>query len=366
MDNAADRKGLARWVVLALPGIMLLDHIITWLVATRLTGEPLVRALSHYDANWYSSIVNLGYTEKSWAFFPLYPALVKLIQVGTFHLLQPQIAGAIFSTVLFAVFCAWTAKMAGNAKWQDGLLAPKTAFGWFCFVYAPASYVLHSSHTESLFLLLSLAAFSFSLSGKWLWVGLFAGLCGLTRIQGYFVMTAVALAAFLSGDSAGRRAGNVARVCLVAGALAAIYPAYQFANTGNPLAFVTQQADWNHPTATIGIYLKTLVLSNPWQNFAPRSILHHAFVAALLISLLLMGRRSPQVSLYVFLSLAVMPMEGEFMNAYRYGMALFPALYVLGDWADARGAWVRLPVAVGVIFVNHWMAVNYIVSRWAY
>jgi Gpi18-like mannosyltransferase len=352
--------------VLVLAAVMVVDHLATWVATSVITGTPLIAALSHYDSNWYNSIVNHGYTEKSWAFFPLYPALVRLIQFGTFGVIPPQITGAIFSTMLFAAFCVCTAKSVRTEKWSDELLSPKTAFGWFCFVYAPASYVLHSNHTESLFLLLSLAALFSAASGKWLWGGLFAGLCGLTRIQGYFVMTAVAFAALLAEGGAGRRARNFIIVCLVSGALAAIYPVYQFVKTGNALAFVTLQADWNHQTSTVAIYFKSLVLANPWQNYAPRSILHHGFAVALLASLWMMGRRSWPLSLYVALSLVVMPMEGEFMNAYRYGMALFPALYVLGDWVDARGIWLRAPIAAGLIFVNHWMAVNYIVSRWAY
>jgi len=177
MTDSANRNGIARWIVLALPGIMLLDHLATGIVTSWLAGVPMLQALSHFDSNWYNSIVANGYTEQSLAFFPLYPALLKLIQSVTSQLLPTQITGVVFSTVLFAVFCILTATISDDAKWQEGLLAPRTVSGWFCFVYGPASYVLHSNHTEALFLLLSLAAFAASKSGRWIWAALFAGLC---------------------------------------------------------------------------------------------------------------------------------------------------------------------------------------------
>ncbi|MBA4386668.1 MAG: hypothetical protein C0404_01735 [Verrucomicrobia bacterium] len=366
MDERSEGKGAARWFILLLPVIMLVDHLVTWVIAARVAGVPLTAALAHYDSSWYNTIINSGYSGSNWAFFPLFPGLAKLVQSCTFGALQPQVAGAMLSTVFFAIFCVTIAFVTRDRRAVDGLLAPRTAFGWFFLVYAPASFILHSHHTEALFLLLSFAAFLFASSGKWLQAGVFAGLCCLTRIQGCFVLTAVSFAAIIAEGSAGRRLRNVAIVVATALPLAAIFPVWQYLAAGNALACMSSQAEWNHPTSTIPIYFKTFLLANPWQNHNVGSLLHHAFFFAMLFALWLMGRKSWVLSLYVLLSLVIMPAQGELVNAFRFGTVLFPVLYVLGDKIGGWSAWIKIPAAVCIVVLNHWVAVNYILNHWAY
>nr|WP_199243320.1 hypothetical protein [Vitiosangium sp. GDMCC 1.1324] len=112
-------------LVQGLSALLLVHHFGLWgWIAVR-RGIPLLEGLQHWDSELYSNIVTRGY---SW-----------------------------------------------------------TAWGWFFFLFSPASFTLHSHHTEGLFLLLSLGAFASAWDGRFWRTAVFAGLCVWSRNQGVFV-----------------------------------------------------------------------------------------------------------------------------------------------------------------------------------
>jgi hypothetical protein len=97
------------------------------------------------------------------------------------------------------------------------------------------------------------------------------------------------------------------------------------------------------------------------------SILHHVFFAALLSALWWLRSGARPCLIYVALCLGIMPMQGELVNAFRFGAVLFPALFVLGARVDAwKQPWQRWSLIGVMIVLNHWVAVNYVLNRWAY
>ena len=351
----------------------LLDHFLFWAVVKSWHGLSWAELLRRWDAGYYAQIVRDGYTNKTFAFFPLYPLLVKIVWVPLSRIgdIPPQMVGATVSTALFlaAVFVfskLHTAESAANGLRKMALL-PETAAGWLVFLYSPASYVFHSYHTEALFLLLSLFALVLAERRRNVAASLTAGLCALTRIQGVFL--AIAVAVQLSSQE--KRLAYRIRTFLVSGVISAalfgLYPLYQYFKTGDALCFLHAQTAWNHPTSTLAIYLRTFVFANPWQNTNLGSILHHVFFVALVAAAGCLIRRSPAIFAYLILNLAVMPMEGEFVNAFRFGAVLFPALFALGDTAARKMSPVLLGLYMAfVVLVNHAVAYNYVIGRWAY
>lgn len=172
-----------------------LHGIIWWLVYQfEPTIYPYARSmLEYWDAWHYNAIIKEGYSGIRWAFYPLYPMLVKALAWSTGLRARPEIAGTIFSTLAFAAFCSMQAWLAAAPDEKQGLLKPVSVWGWLFFLFSPASWVFHSHHTESLFLLLSFAALLASSRGSWKTAALIAGLCALMRNQGVFLAVAVAL-----------------------------------------------------------------------------------------------------------------------------------------------------------------------------
>ncbi|HEY0096101.1 MAG TPA: hypothetical protein VGB96_17365, partial [Archangium sp.] len=162
-------------VALGLSALMLVHHFGLWAWTAFHRGFPLLQGLERWDSAHYTTLVTQGYVSPLWAFLPLYPLVVGLVHGLVGGAVPPQVLGCALSTALLLAFVFWV---------RASPLAPRTVWGWFFFLFSPASFALHSHHTEALFLLLSLGAFTSAWTGRFWWTALFAGLCVLTRNQG--------------------------------------------------------------------------------------------------------------------------------------------------------------------------------------
>jgi hypothetical protein len=192
-----------------------------------------------------------------------------------------------------------------------------------------------------------------------------AGLCGLTRTQGLFVLICVALMiAAYSGD----RIAQVRRfvfVCLGGIAIILLYPLYQYWQTGNPLISVQVRSNWSHATSWFSV-LQTFWFGNPWQNTRLGSLLHHALYGLLVGGTVWLWRVSRPMALYTALSLAVIPTQGELINAFRYGAVLFSVWFVLGDRLSRFSTWIKIASLALMVALNYSVTWSYAFNRWAY
>jgi Gpi18-like mannosyltransferase len=187
--------------------VFLIDHAVTWAIAAKWSHTKWFDFLLYWDSGWYQTIERHGYGGQNWAFFPFYPFLVKGIQWFLMNAKHEQWIGAALSTLLFLGFCLGQARLiAMREPSAAGDLAPSSRLGWLFFLYSPASWVFHSHHTESLFLVLSFGTFFSIARNQWVTAALFAGLSALTRIQGYFVIAGLLTAALGSPGTLRRRA----------------------------------------------------------------------------------------------------------------------------------------------------------------
>lgn len=139
-----------------------------------------------YDAYHYLGLARegyAGYTEGGrplfLVFFPLYPWLIRLL-----HLLIPdwQLCGHLISALCYVGSCCLMARLATE---EFGRRVGRLSLA-FLTAY-PFAFFFCSVHTESLFLLLSLAAFYFIRRGRYPLAGVFGALAALTRMQGVFL-----------------------------------------------------------------------------------------------------------------------------------------------------------------------------------
>jgi hypothetical protein len=336
-------------------------HAVVWIAATHARHVPFERMLRNYDAGWYWFIAQGGYAKPTaWAFYPLWPLLV--------HACSPALGATttfVALTLAVVLFAASVAVYFTQPE-RHPLLAPKTRLGWLFFILAPAAYVFHSGHTESLFLFLSLSAFALAASGRWLLAACVAGLCALTRNQGVFVVVAVALWS-AKGAPWSRRIAHFATAGLIGAALFALYPLYQYLSAGDPLLFLHAQAAWSHATS-LGDALQTLVLGNavkPWE-YATR--VHHPWFLGALIGSAFFYREQKQLPLTVYfvLSALVMLAQGNVSNFFRFSVVLAPLVFYLGDRiARTRLLWQVLLLLPALVFHVE-LTYNYAIRRWPY
>ncbi|MET0401272.1 MAG: hypothetical protein ABW123_02670 [Cystobacter sp.] len=356
----------APWVPWGLAALMWIHHLGLWLVTSAREDLPLLVILDRWDSLLYSVIVSEGYQWPLWVFLPLYPGLVWGVRQVLGGGIPPQLIGCLLSMLFLLGFIAW------NTRWsrQGGLrpeLAPQTSWGWFLLFYGPASFALHTHHTEALFLLLSFGALAFASRGALVPAALLAALCVWTRNQGIFV--AISAAFLLAGCESTWR-GRLTRFCTLGAVALASFGGlllFEWRHAGDPLAFVKSQSEWNHVDTVWGA-IRGIWFGNPWheKGVGGWMKLRHAYGALWLVGALVLLRRDKALGLYALLSLAVMLPQGDLGNSFRYSMVLFPLLFLAGDWLAQRPVWLRWPAAVLIVWLNHEVTHAYAVETWAY
>lgn len=143
-------------------------------------------AWQHYDVIHYLRLAELGYSGNvengqhlTLVFFPLYPWLMRLL-----HFIIPNYAlcGHIISSLCYVGSCCLIYRLVTE---EYGSRMGKLSVA-FLTAY-PFAFFFASIHTESLFLLLSLASFYFIRKHRYPLAGVFGALAALTRMQGVFL-----------------------------------------------------------------------------------------------------------------------------------------------------------------------------------
>ena len=111
----------------------------------------------------------------------------------------------------------------------------------------PMSLFLGAVYNESLYLLLTLGAFTFATRGRFLGAAVAAGAAMLTRSAGLAVLPALAVLAWRQDD---RRRALAA--LMVAPLIFLIWPLWLWHAVGDPLAFVHAQKDWGRHLSAAG------------------------------------------------------------------------------------------------------------------
>ncbi len=343
--------------------LLLVHHFALWAWTAFHRGFPLLEGMNRWDSAHYSSIVLGGYVMPLWAFLPLYPGVVKFVHALLGGSVPPQVLGSAVSSACLLAFVAWASRWA--ARGQPSALTPRTEWGWFFFLFSPASYALHSHHTEGLFLLLSFGAFASAWEGRFWRTALFAGLCVWSRNQGVFVAVAAALLLAEREETGPRRFARFAGLGALALAAYGGLLGFEWWASGDALAHLHAQSHWPHVDSARSA-LRTLWFGNPQQSLRMWSLVRGLFFALLLVASVALLRHSRPLGLYGLLSLGVMLPQGDFSNALRFGAVLFPLLFWLGDRLAAAPTWLRWPLALLTLWLNHKVTHLFIIGSWAY
>ncbi|MEU6218957.1 hypothetical protein ABZ845_15745 [Streptomyces sp. NPDC047022] len=333
---------------LALFAAIRLTGVVAVLLANRLTGHPLSRGLAHkWDARWYLHIAQHGYgthvyvyqgaVQRDWAFFPLYPALIR----GVYTVLPVSPGSA-------AMLVAWSAAgVAAYGIYAIGLrLYGRAVATALVAVWAslPHSVVLDIAYTESL--LTALAAWSLYcvLTGRWLWAGALAALAGLSRPTGFAVAAAVGIVAVYEII---RRRGRVPWRLWAGAAIAPLgwvsFVLWVGAHRGDLLGgYFTVQRAWDSRFdfgAGSLTFLKGLMVHGGRVVFTVALVI---VVAAVLLFCMLCFERAP-LALIVYAAVLVLITvggSGPFASKPRFLVPAFPLLIPLA-LAFARSRRVR-------------------------
>jgi Mannosyltransferase (PIG-V) len=198
---------------------------------------------ARWDSVWFLRIAEHGYghlSRSATAFFPLYPAAVGLL--GRVLLGHYVLAGIIVS---LAAGLASFVLLYGLAEAKLGADGARRAVLYLALF--PTALFLQAVYGESLYLLLSIAAFLAAERRRFLTAGALCGLALLTRPVAIALLPALALFAWRSDD----RPRNLARLA-IAPLTFAVYPLLLWAQRGDPWAFLHAQGIWSRELSSAG------------------------------------------------------------------------------------------------------------------
>lgn len=358
--------------------VALLAHRFTpWLTgphAWTADVDRRVTPLTRWDSGWYLSIAEGGYQhppvrvgeETNHAFFPLYPALMRLVSVGTG--LETSRAGNLVSAVAFLgallLFADWVRLHFDEARVTPALLA---------LVFFPTSFFFAAVYTESLLLFLAIGAV-LSLEKDRPLLSLLAGfLSGLTRVSCVVLAPYLALVSFRKDRTNGVPLARALPKAALFGAspLAGFgaFCLYFRERFGDPLLFVRAQHNWFKQPKTI-FQGPFMILDTVVSDVTSGDILHKSPARTLEGFLLLFfawlgyrllrEKRWPE-GVYVLLTAGIVLTSGTLESAGRYVLPAFPAFALLGGVAARpRLARALLVLSAATQAVYVWLFVHWL------
>jgi hypothetical protein len=331
--------------------------------------EVLPTVWNRWDAGWYLHIAEHGYmaegpVQRSIAFYPLYPWLIRLASVVMHDYPAVALIVSNIATILGGMAFYGLARLEFEprvARWS--LMA---------LLLFPTAYFFHAPYTEGLFLLLSVGAFYAARRGHWPLAGGLGAGAALTRTPGLLLLPALGIEWYCQAQSEWRRWPQA----LWLGVILAGWLVYLLLNLqvyGTPLAFLSaQEVHWK------------VTLAWPWESIAKALMrtrllmqlvsfqegfmhggAHLAAVALLLIGLLWSLLRL-RYSYSVFLLLVTLQVTSLnfLLSTPRLMLSGFPLFFMLGHVVQSkllRLLWFA--VALPLLWFLQW---RFVTGQWAY
>lgn len=290
---------------------------------------------ARYDSGWYQNIARHGYRfseggRSNLAFFPLYPMLMRHVGrlFGT-RAFDYYLGGIVISWLAFFGAMVLLYRLASLD------VAPEEAERaiWYAAIF-PFAFFYGVVYTESLFLLLAVAAFYGFRTKHWLLGALAGALLGATRPNGLLIWPALALIAWnaVREDRSSRWRAAGALLVVPAGFLA--YGWYNYRVSGDWLEWYAALQRWGYEPGShsfsVYVELGRALITRPvaflmGERNAPYDLLNASAAVLVLIAIPFVWRRlGAAYALFMGINLYVPLSTGQFEGLGRYCTVLFP------------------------------------------
>ncbi len=295
-------------------------------------------SLGNFDGAHYISIARYGYRNFEQAFFPLYPALIRLLG-GFFH------KNYFISAILISNIAFFLGLIFFYLFLQRHYDKKKIPWIFSFFLLFPASFFLDSVYSTSLFFLFSFATLFFIEEEKSLPAFFMGIIASLSRITGILMLIPIFFILLNKGTLKDYKHSIPVLLGPIVGL--ALYCLFLFLTTGDPLAFYSSQPAFgsNRSTHIILIpqvlyrYIKIFTTSNfNFQYF----IAVVEFLTFILIFIFLLyklrillkkkNKDYTMVGLAIYsLSVLILPtFTGTFSSILRYAVLGYSTFLFLG------------------------------------
>jgi hypothetical protein len=279
-----------------------------------------------WDSGWYLRLAQFGYSniislrtatfgQANYAFFPLYPLLMNIVE----KIIRDYfISGLLISNISLIVACYYLFKLARLD--YDHNISLRAVF--FCLVW-PLSFIFSGVFTESLYLVLALAAFYYARKNNWLLACVLGFFLALTRSIGALIVIPLIYEYLITKKFNYKIIGKEIFYFLFIPAGLALFGGYNYLLTKDPLAFFKIQSAWGRS------------LVNPFRliwgglfHGDATSVFNSLFVL-LVIALVIIFYKRIRASYLIFIAYSVLvPLFSGLESLPRYMLVIFP-LYIL-------------------------------------
>ena len=331
------RLGLILVGVMALATLPFSTYPGVW----QFSANPFINMWSRWDAGWYLSIAEKGYSyhpgvQSNINFAPLYPVIMGAA-CRMFHGYSHEdmlLAGIILSNVSLIVAIIFLYSLV-KLDFNDRISARATLF----LLVFPSTLFLSAVYPESLYLALTLIAFYNARRGVWLLAGVFGGLAALTRPYGVILVVPF-LYEYM--DQRNFRLRSVRWDILGIGltvAIFSVWPCYLYKTFGKPFLFLTSQSYWHRTPAPPWTVIANF-FSAPLTVHEPGHSLIDLSFTILSIALIIYSIGIMRGSYVVYAGLAMLCIisSGLLVSMMRYDLDIFPLFISLALLGRHRGA----------------------------
>lgn len=225
-------------------------------VVGRLPASPgYLDSITNWDGQWFEQIVLHGWphhlptvaggaaASSTWAFYPVYPALVRLVMLAG---ASYAVAAGVVATLCGAGACVLLHRLVLRSGGPWAALVAVVALCVF-----PASPVLQAAYSESTALLVLLVCLWLLATRRYLWLVPAALLLGLTRPIGLPLAVVIALHGWLRRrDLALGERRRVGLAALAAAVGFGIWPLVCGLVTGDLFGYVRTEDSWSDGSAS--------------------------------------------------------------------------------------------------------------------
>ncbi len=348
--------GFAAWLILLLSFAYFVMQLnpAQPTIYTPMNAENYVHSFFNFDGSWFTDIARYGYTgfsdARGWdipyistAFFPLYPAAIRLLSYPLFG--HYYAAGLLVSwlSLLFALI--YLRRLAFTFKQDDDEDAGFRAC-LFLLLF-PTAIFLASGYSESIFLLCAVASFYHARRSSWILAGIWGFLACLARPVGLAVSAAVILEALRQAGWKPRNLRPKMAAVLLAPLGLVTYMAYLQWRFGDFLIFTKAEKagfGWKREFNLLGPYrlVKRLFISGGVFNGDFAKYFYLFIIVSLFVVLVFFIFRRYGYPLGTFSLLCLLapmltsPPDNPMMSMNRLVVVIFPAFMLMGEWGRKR------------------------------
>ena len=327
-------------------------------------SHPFLNPWLRWDAGWYQGLAKNGYQfaageQSNTAFFPAYPLSIRLVH----SVLRGRtdldwfVAGLVASNLALLGALYYLVRLV-RLDW-DEQTGGRAALYLLTF---PTTLFLSSVYSESLFILITVAAFYHARRAQWLSAGCFGALAALGRSPGILICLPLAIEYLAQRDYQWRRIRpDVLALALIPAALAGLM-LYFHVRFGNVNAIRDAQAAWGGGWGALrGPLFPFFEMAS--RPLAGREIVDlSATLLALATSIYAAIRFRLSYGVFAMLTYLFLTSWGNLESMPRYVLVIFPMFIAFAIWG-ANEMFHRLYLIVASGFAAFFM-VLFALWRW--